>query len=456
MNPEFQRNLWLEAAPRRVAWAAVTLVLIYGAALMLSRDLPYGVSGLGGAGIVVFVACAMIWGARAAGASILAEISDRTWDFQRLSALDPWAMTWGKLFGRTSLAWICALTGLFVQTVASMMVGKPALIVLFIFMVSLAILLQAISMGGALIGVRKARAEGRVARASGVLGGLVVGAILLSWVAGSAGFQRGEGLEGLHTILGSGTNAIDWGGVYWTSTTFRAFAVSLFAVWAVVGAWRLMRLELQMQNSPWVWLGFLVFLAMFAGGFVLRQDGITGALVSGALAVALCAYAAAFAEPADRVRMHQFHRHARAGDFARAAPLAPTPLAPFVLGVVLTLAAFASSLGGYLRPEVAQAAALMAFLLRDLGVIAICRLGDRPQRGDFAAVVALGLLYGVGGAVGWSANHQTGAALFVPLDSAPLLSLVSGLVQAGIAWALVARRIGASAPPSAPASAPAS
>ena len=98
----------------------------------------------------------------------------------------------------------------------------------------------------------------------------------------------------------------------------------------------------------------------------------------------------------------------------------------------------------------------MAFLLRDLGVIAICRLGDRPQRGDFAAVVALGLLYGVGGIIGWSVNHQTGAALFAPLGSAPLMSLVSGLVQAGIAWALVARRIGPSAPPSAPASVPAS
>ncbi|WP_309645398.1 hypothetical protein [Phenylobacterium sp.] len=456
MNPEFQRNLWLEAAPRRIAWAAVTLVLIYGAALMLSRDIPYGVSGVGDLGVVVFSVCAMVWGARAAGASVLTEISDRTWDYQRLSALDPWAMTWGKLFGRTSLAWLCALSGLLVQTISSVIVGKPALIVLFVFLISLAILLQAISMGGALIGVRKARAEGRVARAGGVLGGLLVGAILLSWVAGSAGFQRGQGFEGLSTALGAGSNPIDWGGAYWTSTTFRALAVSLFAAWAVVGVWRLMRLELQMRNSPWVWVGFLIFLAVFAGGFMLRQGGMTGALVSGVLAVALCAYAAAFAEPADRVRMRQFHRHARAGDFARAAPLAPSPLAPFILGVVLTIAAFASSLGGYIRPEVAQAAALMAFLLRDLGVIAICRLGDRPQRGDFAAVVALGLLYGVGGIIGWSVNHQTGAALFAPLGSAPLMSLVSGLVQAGIAWALVVRRIGPSAPPSAPASVPAS
>ena len=119
MNPEFQRNLWLEASPRRIAWAGVVLLLIYGAAVTLTRNNPYGAfPALGGVGAVVFVVCAMLWGARASGNSILAEIADRTWDFQRLSALQPWTMTWGKLFGGSSLAWMCALTGLLMMIVA--------------------------------------------------------------------------------------------------------------------------------------------------------------------------------------------------------------------------------------------------------------------------------------------------------------------------------------------------
>ena len=59
-----------------------------------------------------------------------------------------------------------------------------------------------------------------------------------------------------------------------------------------------------------------------------------------------------------------------------------------------------------------------------------------------AAIVALALLYGVGGIVGWSTGGAQGAALFAPLSAAPLLSLVSGLVQAAIAWTLAGRRIG--------------
>ena len=38
MNPEFQRNLWLEASPRRIAWAAVVLVIIYGLAALAAKD----------------------------------------------------------------------------------------------------------------------------------------------------------------------------------------------------------------------------------------------------------------------------------------------------------------------------------------------------------------------------------------------------------------------------------
>ena len=126
MNPEFQRYLWLEASPRRLAWAGVVLLLIYGATVMATRTNPYGpLPVLGGVGAAVFVACAMIWASRAAATSVLSEIADRTWDFQRLSALDPWAMTWGKLAGSASLAWLCGLTGLLLSVVAGLSRGSP-------------------------------------------------------------------------------------------------------------------------------------------------------------------------------------------------------------------------------------------------------------------------------------------------------------------------------------------
>lgn len=456
MNPEFQRNLWLEASPRRIAWAAVVLALIYGATLALMRDNP-SIVGLGAVGSAIFVACAMIWGSRAAGNSVLAEIADRTWDFQRLSALDPWSMTWGKLLGGSSLAWLCGLTGLFFMSLAALGRGGQGAMTTIASMLALAVLLQAVSLGAALIGVRKARAEGRTARAGGVLGGLIVGAILLSSVAGSSGFQGGAGVDGL-SALWTTRGFIDWGGGFWPAAEFRALAIALLAAWAIVGAWRLMRLELQMENAPGVWVAFLIFLAVFMGGFALRQGGLAGAFTVAALAVALTAYAAAFAEPADKVRMRQFAHHLAQRNFARATPLMPTPLAPVILATLLVIAGFAASGGRSAALDLGQAAALIAFLVRDLGVIAFCRMGARPQRGDFSAVVALGLLYGVGAAIGGATAGVSGTALMVPLSQAPMISLASGVVQAVVAWVLASGRIRAGTPiglPSAPASAPA-
>ena len=444
MNPEFQRNLWLEASPRRVAWAAVVLVLIYGATALVARESLDGpLPAMAGVGGFVFVICGLLWGSRAAGGAVLGEIADRTWDFQRLSALTPWSMTWGKLLGASSLAWICALTGVALMAGLMLVQGQPGALWMLAFLIALALFLQAVCLAAALIGVRKARAEGRVARAGGVFWGLIVGLFLLSAVAGSSGFQRGAGLAGFSSFLYARGDITWWGQVF-PALAFRTLATLAFAGWGLAGAWRLMRLELQMKNLPVVWPAFLIFLAVFLGGFAYAGGGLAAALLVGALAVALAAYAGAFAEPADRVRLRQFGASAAKGDLARALPLTPAAIIPFLLALLLVVAAFMIGGAGSAfsqGPDPAQAAALLAFVLRDLAVITLFRFGPRPQRGDFGAVVALALLYGVGAIVGSVISPGTGQALFVPVSTAPWASLASGLAQAAIAWALAWRRI---------------
>jgi hypothetical protein len=445
MNPEFQRNLWLEASPRRMAWAGVTLALIYGAAAVTTQDLPGATARtLGGVGAAVFVICGMLWGSRAAAGSVLGEIADRTWDFQRLSALTPWSMTWGKLFGAASLAWLCALSGLAFLLLAGLSRGLGGEgLAGAVFMLAAAVLLQAVSLGSALVGVRKARAEGRVARAGGVLGGLIAAVILLSAVASSEGFQHGLGVNTLANVW-TAHGFVDWWWGAFPAAAFRAAAFAAFAAWALAGVWRLMRLELQMQNTPVVWPAFLIYLALFTAGFAVGSGGLAGGFLVAALVIALSAYAAAFAEPADRIRLRQFAQAAAKGAWSRAAPRTPAALFPAALAALLVVFAFVFARGQALTgegPNLWQAAALIAFMTRDLGVIALFRFGPRPQRGDFGAVVALALLYFVGAIIGRGVGGAVGASLFAPLPDAPAASLVSGAVQAAVAWWLAVRRI---------------
>lgn len=85
------------------------------------------------------------------------------------------------------------------------------------------------------------------------------------------------------------------------------------------------------------------------------------------------------------------------------------------------------------------AAAVFAFALRDLAVIAFFRFGPRPKRGDFGAVLALLLLYALGVMI--TSNLGEALALAVPHPQAPLISLVSGLIQAAGIGVLALRRI---------------
>lgn len=100
-NAEFQRQLWLNCSPSTMGWT-VSLCLLFLA-------VPWVVSG---PQLAAAVATAGLWvaalgyGALLAANSLHQELRHNTWDWQRLSALTPWQMSWGKWLGATSPAWL--------------------------------------------------------------------------------------------------------------------------------------------------------------------------------------------------------------------------------------------------------------------------------------------------------------------------------------------------------------
>jgi hypothetical protein len=308
-------------------------------------------------------------------------------------------------------------------------------------------------MAAALVGVRKARVEGRIATLRSAAGGVfsVFFVLFAIGVASQVGRLFFGGLDDFAPITGEATVA------FWGASVDRQLFVTLslvaFAAWALVAAWRLMRLELQKRNSPLLWTAFLLFTAFWAAGQVdislaeARVNGVeidpTG-LARWGLAAAvflLGAYAAAFAEPADRVRLR---RLAAPGGFAQA----PAVIPALVLGVIALGGVAASILGLPSMPDTDEitrteavlfVGAVAAFVLRDLAVIAFFRFGPRPKRGDFGAVLALLLLYTLGALVANAVGDAVAVAL--PSPEAPVISLLSGLLQAAVIGALAVRRI---------------
>jgi hypothetical protein len=447
VNPEFERNLWLEAAPRRLGGVAVVLALIYGAAIALAKgDAAAMAQGVGIVGALVFVASGLLWGAWAAGGSVLDEIRGRTWDFQRLSALTPWAMTWGKLFGAGSLAWIAAATGLIAAGAGLSVIKGPVLAAeIVVGLIGLAVFLQACAMGAALIGVRKARAEGRVATGGAVILGVLGGILLLSL------FSKGLPLGSLTVSGGASLGLSDdrpvfWFGLIFPSVAFTAASLCAFAAWALVGAWRLMRLELQMHNSPYVWVAFLLFAGLWRAGLAPALGGVSAEAITAGLVFVAAAYVCAFVEPADAVKVRRFWAALRGGALMKAADLAPAAVFAVKLAVLAVIAYAVlpapSSLSSAALPAPMAAIAALAFMARDLGVIILFRFGPRPGRGDLTAVIALALLYWIGALIGRLSGGEIGQALFSPfVPDQALVSAFSGAAQAALAWILAARRL---------------
>lgn len=111
-NPEFQRQLWLNWRPSLALWTLLLTGLILALPLALSSPrerLP----NLGMTALIGLWAATTAYASMLAARSLSEELRHNTWDWQRLSALTPWQMAWGKLLGATVPAWLyAALFGL--------------------------------------------------------------------------------------------------------------------------------------------------------------------------------------------------------------------------------------------------------------------------------------------------------------------------------------------------------
>ena len=208
-----------------------------------------------------------------------------------------------------------------------------------------------------------------------------------------------------------------------------------------------MRVELQLRNLPWAWAGFVLIAALYIAGFDSASEAEAGALdhrlTLAAAACAVCAYLGALIEPADPVRARQFLaglNPIKGLDLERLVWITPLVAKPMALTVILLVWDAMIRQRDTGAPQAALTLAALAFVLRDLGLIAAFRFGS-PRRGDFNVLMRLAFLYVLGGLVGRLVGGVNGPALFIPTLRPVALSLVSGSVQAVLAWAWTGWRI---------------
>lgn len=310
MNPELRRNLWLQMTGGRIAVGASLVGVLLAAALVVdvrfnleSFDVTRWVSR----GTYVFVV--LLWGGRTAAAAVVQEVRERTWDWQRMSAVGAWTMTIGKLAGATSLSWMLGLLCLTVYAATGLMTPSaaeiPAEVARYL---GLGLFVQAFAMMLSLL--RVSRVPGYQPANVTVVHLMALGAVLIL-----SGFVGGIGqVGGL------------WYGMAAENVVFAALTLWFFGAWCVVGVYRRMRRELQFRTVPWLWIVFLFTLAAYAYGLEGRLSVAWPVpYVSLFVAILLVFYVVLLFEPKMPGAIHYlFSPKARPAGLARA--LANTPL----------------------------------------------------------------------------------------------------------------------------------
>lgn len=455
MNPELQRNLWLELSPRRVIMMSVVVGLI-----LFAAGLAGGEGGAAKAAEYLFYIIVVVWGTRNAAQSVVGEIRDRTWDSQRLSAMAPFPMTWGKLFGSTAFTWfggaICLVVLVYHAFATN---GAVAALLDLGYFLSIGLMAQTVALFASLLAVRRRSTHSRLDVFLYWIAGLAAAIWVHSvWQTANPGGAFGLGGEaGLETIM--------WWGQSIAARVFYLSSLVAFFAWALVGCYRLMRLELHEENGPLVWLGFCVFMALYMAGFDLGErnrllpaavDVVSMRLALAMLTLGALTYVAIFAERKDRVLYRWLGDALKRGHLGAALMRLQAWMVAYIATVIVAVL-LVSRLGITVGEGAASAAivlAVLGFLTRDLAVFHVYHQMPGRRRGDLGAVVTLFVLYVIAPRIVSGLGFGDAGALFYPITTEPpLLGAAIAWGEALLLW-LLAFLVGR-APRTAPAATPA-
>ncbi len=253
MNPEFQRNLYLELSiSRLIAMPAFLLVIFSLSYLIDDQSLAETTANTA---IGLFILIVLFWGTRQASENIFEELRNNTWDIQRTSAISPWSLSWGKLFGSTLYNWYGGLLCLLVYSFAA--ADTEFIALTWLYALSSGILAHSLSLLVSLFALRRKQSYN-----SGI--GYLFAVVLLFFL-----------ISLINNIDDFAMNTLFWYGDFYTQSSFLAVSLILACCWSIIGVYRFLAEELRIRTLPWVWLVFIGFLSIYIAGIITVNNNVS-------------------------------------------------------------------------------------------------------------------------------------------------------------------------------------
>lgn len=452
INPELHRNIWLDFTFHRIIIAPLVISLFC--------YLFYLTGGATSSASVAFnLACLFIfiWGTKCAAETVLDEITNSTWDFQRQSSISPWEMTWGKLIGSTLFSWYGALISLFLYF--SFNLHKPESLFGFHFGSSLSVSHELLLL---------------------FIGGLFTQGLALLLSLQSLNQTRNDKINRsffyfvLAAVLGmmvtrfvfsaakeSGVT-IAWHDFTFDLAPFAFWSLVIFLGWTIVGLQRSFCRELQYQNMPWVWALFNLFCIIYFSGLIpaekipldlievgeirdLQKQLLKAPLYFAFFIAQALTYVALFTDLLSFIRYKYFIARVNEKNYLESLQQLPwwpiSLLFTVILGVMVVLSQqSATELLKDFSPSVFALTTLL-FLARDIALIHYLNFAKNQKNPTGAIILYLFILYLLLPLILSALHLKSLLPMLLPsFGKNTLLAIISSVAQTGFLLWLILKR----------------
>ena len=445
INPELRRYVWLECSSHRMIAMPILLGIFFFLTYQFNDhdmgDKLY--AEMGGMALFLFAVVTGLWGGHKAAEAVIEEVNDKTWDFQRLSSQTPLSLTFGKLFGSPIYTWYGGGIALVVYVLCALpLLDFGFVLGNLILLLCAALLCHATAL---LSSLQSLEAQGRERKKIRVFGHQLLGIVVGSWVLPLVAAMPSVSKSNLWDKA-LNLKAI-WYGMEFPAYGFTVFFTVVFTLWAIVGVYTKMRMQLRMRTGPGAWIGFMAFLLIFINGISPATPSVSGisAMVRwGVFFLALIlTYGTSFSEGWTGTSYRRWLDRWKRGDNRAVWLQFPRWMASAILMMFAGLASIFAA--GDQRSAAWMILAQIAFFCRDVLILHFFRLDPKSRRAHAATLFYLAMLYGLLPVLLGAMHGKDLIQYFIaiPFDGKIVSSqgaLLSGLVQTAIVgWMVRAR-----------------
>ncbi|MEM7184623.1 MAG: hypothetical protein AAF518_27255 [Spirochaetota bacterium] len=392
INAELTRNFWIELTPNRIFMMPIILGLLF-LLVGIPDSSRYSTLLYASGGMIFFLL--HIWGNKQVADAVIHEVNERTWDNQRLTLIRPFELAIGKLFGSTMFPWYGCIYCIALYVYCSLhLQDTHKYIMLLGHSLLSAILTHSFVLSISILGIQKKRNQEKISGTYYYILGIALSFALL-------GFS-------IQTISQDLTTTLHWYFTTYAWENFYLFSLLCFFVWSFTSLFRCMRKELNYSNGAIVWVGFLLFLAIYIIGFTasidLSKEGLIHSMPSLLLiytAYHCICFFMAFNESKDIVALKIVYTSLKTGNLRDLSENIPLWLVTLVISAITAILYLLSGIYSTITNGSSWLTnnptfftlSLLSFLLRDIGILYLSNASPKSKRGDIATIVYLALLY---------------------------------------------------------------